>query len=189
MPKKSKNFEKTSKLSLFQGKRVRRVLVNNIWFFSVVDVVEILTDSAIPRRYWSDLKRKLKEEGYYQLYENIIQLKIPAPDGKMRNTDSANTETMFRIIQSVPSKKAEPFKRWLARVGKERIDEIEDPELAMQRTKEIYEKKGYPKEWIAKRMRGIAVRHKLTDEWQERGAETQADYAILTNEIMQGLLI
>lgn len=149
-------------------------------------MVEILTDSAIPRRYWSDLKRKLKTEGYDQLYENIVQLKMPASDGKMRDTDSANTETMFRIIQSIPSKKAEPFKRWLARVGKERIDEIEDPELAMQRTKEIYEKKGYPKEWIAKRMRGIAVRHKLTGEWQDRGAQTQADYAILTNEIMQG---
>jgi prophage antirepressor-like protein len=175
-----------NKIALFQGKRVRRVLLNDEWFFSVIDVVDILTESASSRRYWSDLKRKLKKEGYEQLYENIVQLKLEASDGKKYLTDCANTETMFRIIQSIPSKKAEPFKQWLARVGKERIDEIENPELAMHRTKEIYEKKGYPKDWIEKRMRGISVRHKLKDEWKGRGAELQTEYAILTNEIMQG---
>lgn len=183
----AKNREtKEGKIALFQGKRVRRALLNDEWYFSVIDVVDILTESASSRRYWSDLKRKLKKEGYEQLYENIVQLKLEASDGKKYLTDCANTETMFRIIQSIPSKKAEPFKQWLARVGKERMDEIENPELAMQRTKEIYEKKGYPKDWIEKRMRGIAVRHKLTDEWKYRGAELQTEYAILTNEIMQG---
>jgi DNA-damage-inducible protein D len=186
MSKKEKKLDKMTKIAVFHGKNVRRVFKDGQWWFSVIDVVEILTESNIPKRYWTDLKRKLKEEGYEQPYENIVQLKMEASDGKMRLTDCANTETIFRIIQSIPSKKAEPFKRWLARLGKERIDEIENPELAMQRTKEIYEKKGYPKDWIEKRLRGIAVRQKLTDEWDVRGAETPVEYAILTNEIMQG---
>ena len=159
---------------------------NNEWWFSVIDIIEILTESTIPKRYWSDLKKKLKAEGYVEAYENIVRLKMPAPDGKMRDTDCANTETMLRIIQSIPSPKAEPLKRWLARVGKERIDEIEDPELAMARMKQLYEQKGYPKDWIDKRLRGIAVRHDLTDEWDDRGARSKLEYAILTNEIMQG---
>ncbi len=178
--------KKLIKAAVFKGKNIRRILVKNEWWFSVVDVCEVLSGSSIPRRYWSDLKRKLVDEGYSQLYEKIVQLKLPSADGKSYETDCANTETMFRIIQSIPSPKAEPFKRWLARVGKERIDEIENPELGMQRTKALYEKKGYPKDWIEKRLRGVAVRQKLTDEWDVRGADTDLDYAILTNEIMDG---
>ena len=174
------------KLAVFQGKHIRRILHDGEWWFSVIDIVEVLTGSSIPKRYWSDLKKKLAAEGFTETYEKIVRLKMPAPDGKMRLTDCANTETIFRIIQSIPSPKVEPLKRWLARVAKERIDEIENPELSMERMKELYEKKGYPKEWIDKRMRGIAVRQDLTDEWMNRGANTSLEYAILTNEIMQG---
>src|SRR3990170_1328808 len=175
-----------SRLAIFEGKRIRKTIHNNEWWFSIIDVVEVLTESSIPKRYWSDLKRKLVKEGYSELYEKIVQLKFAATDGKFYATDCANTETMLRIIQSIPSPKVEPLKRWLAKVGKERIDEIEDPQLAMERTKELYEKKGYPKEWIDKRTRGIAVRQDLTDEWKNRGANSNKEYAILTNEIMQG---
>lgn len=178
--------EKTTKLSVYEGKRIRKTLHNGEWWFSIIDIVEVLTESSIPKRYWSDLKRRLISEGFTEVSENIGQLKMLAPDGKQRLTDCANTETMFRIIQSIPSPKVEPLKRWLARVGKERIDEIEDPELAMVRMQELYEKKGYPKDWIDKRLRGIAVRQDLTDEWKNRGARTSLEYAILTNEIMQG---
>ena len=132
------------------------------------------------------MKAREKEEAKVELSTFCRQLKLTASDGKKYATDCANAEGIFRIIQSIPSPKAEPFKRWLARIGKERLDEIENPELGMQRTKEIYEKKGYPKEWIEKRLRGIAVRQKLTDEWDDRGAGTDQDYAILTNEIMHG---
>ncbi len=174
------------KLAVFQGKHIRKVFHEGEWWFSIIDVIEVLTDSSIPKRYWSDLKRKLGNEGYSELYENIVQLKFAAADGKLYATDCASTETMFRIIQSVPSPKVEPLKRWLARVGKERIDEIEDPELSMERMKELYEKKGYPKEWIDKRTRGIAVRQDLTDEWKNRGVRDNREFAILTNEIMHG---
>ena len=175
-----------SRLAIFEGKRIRKTIHNNEWWFSIIDIVEVLTESSIPKRYWSDLKRKLVKEGYSELYEKIVQLKFAAADGKFYATDCANTETMFRIIQSIPSPKVEPLKRWLAKVGKERVDEIEDPQLAMDRMKELYEKKGYPKDWIDKRMRGIAVRQDLTDEWNNRGVQTNREYAILTNEIMQG---
>lgn len=175
-----------NKLAIFEGKRIRKTIHNNEWWFSIIDVVEVLTDSSIPKRYWSDLKRKLVTEGYSELYEKIVQLKFAAADGKLYNTDCTNTETMFRIIQSIPSPRVEPLKRWLAKVGKERIDEIEDPQLAMERMKELYEKKGYPKDWIDKRMRGIAVRQDLTGEWNNRGVQSEREYAILTNEIMQG---
>jgi hypothetical protein len=176
----------TNKIALFEGKKIRKTLHNDEWWFSVIDVIAVLTDSDRPRKYWSDLKKKLTDEGYIEVSEKIGQLKMEAPDGKMRQTDCANTETMLRIIQSIPSKKAEPLKRWLAQVGKERIDEIENPELAQERMKALYEKKGYSKNWIDKRLRGIAVRQDLTDEWQERGAKKNLEYAILTNEIMQG---
>ncbi|MCF7905729.1 Bro-N domain-containing protein [Candidatus Gracilibacteria bacterium] len=175
-----------NKIALFEGKTIRKALHNDEWWFSVIDVIAVLTDSDRPRKYWNDLKKKLTDEGYIEVSEKIGQLKMEAPDGKMRQTDCANTETMLRIVQSIPSKKAEPLKRWLAQVGKERIDEIENPELAQERMKAIYEKKGYPKNWIDKRLRGIAVRQDLTDEWKERGAEKNVEYAILTNEIMQG---
>lgn len=172
------------KLAVFQDKAIRRTLHEGEWWFSVIDVIEVLTDSNIPRRYWSDLKRKLAGEGAKdQLYEKIVQLKLPAPDGKMRETDCANTETLFRIIQSIPSSKAEPFKRWLAQVGYERIQEIEDPERGTQRTRELYKAKGYPDAWIEKRMRSIAIREQLTGEWQNRGIQQEKEFAILTAEI------
>ncbi len=173
-----------NKLVVFRGKNIRRSLYGNEWFFSVVDVVGALTDSDNPRRYWSDLKRKLsEEEGFSQLYEKIVQLKLESSDGKKYETDTANAETLFRIIQSIPSPKAEPFKRWLARVGYERVQEIEDPELATKRTRALYKAKGYPEDWIEKRMRGIAIREELTDEWQKRGVKEDREYSILTAEI------
>jgi hypothetical protein len=156
------------------------------WYFAVVDVVAVLSDSSNPRRYWSDLKRKLKQEGAEQLYEKIVQLKMIAQDGRKRNTDCANTESLLRIIQSVPSPKAEPFKQWLARVGRERLEEIADPELAVQRAREFYQKKGYSEEWIEARLRGLGIRNELTDEWKNRGVKEGMEYAILTNEISKG---
>lgn len=182
-----KNKEKgLEKIAVFQGKNIRRVFHEGEWHFSIVDIIQVLSGTDNPRRYWSDLKRKVKKEGYVELYEKIVQLKFISSDGKRYMTDAGNVEMIFRLIQSIPSPKAEPFKRWLARVGKERLDEIADPQLAMERTRQIYEKKGYPKDWIDKRMRGIAVRQTLTKEWDERGIELSDEYAILTNEIMQG---
>jgi prophage antirepressor-like protein len=144
--------------AIFEEHAIRRAWHNEEWWFSIIDVVGILSENAIPKRYWSDLKRKLAQEaGSEQPYEKIVRLKLSAPDGKQRDTDCANTEILFRIIQSIPSPKAEPFKRWLAQVGYERVKEIENPELAMWRMQDLYEKKGYPKEWIDKRLRGIAV--------------------------------
>jgi hypothetical protein len=174
-----------SNLILFENKQVRRVWSEEKqrWFFSIIDVCEILSGTDNPRRYWSDLKRKLKNEGVNELYEIIVQLKIEAEDGKMRETDCADAQGLFRIIQSIPSPKAEPFKRWLAKVGYERLEEIENPELAAKRMREIYKQKGYSDEWIEKRMRGIAVRDELTEEWKKRGVKEQKEYAILTAEI------
>lgn len=174
-----------SNLILFENKQVRRVWSEEKqrWFFSIIDVCEILSGTDNPRRYWSDLKRKLKNEGVNELYEIIVQLKIEAEDGKMRETDCADAQGLFRIIQSIPSPKAEPFKRWLAKVGYERLEEIENPELAAKRMREIYKQKGYSGEWIEKRMRGIAVRDELTEEWKKRGVKEQKEYAILTAEI------
>lgn len=169
-------------LVVFEGKKIRRTWHDEQWYFSVIDVIGILTDSSIPRRYWSDLKIKLEEEGF-ELYEKIVQLKLPSADGKKYETDCANTESMFRIIQSIPSPKAEPFKRWLAKVGYERVQEIEDPELAQKRMKETYKLKGYSDDWIEKRVRGIAIRDELTDEWDKRGVKTKNEFSILTSEI------
>jgi len=152
------------------------------WYVALVDVVAVLTDTSLPRRYLSDLKRKLKAEGS-EVYEKIVQLKLPAADGKMRLTDAANTPTLLRIIQSIPSPKAEPFKMWLANVGSERIQEIDNPELASQRAIELYRAKGYSDEWIDKRMRSIQIRQKLTDEWKYRGVQEGKEYSILTAEI------
>ena len=149
----------------------------------MVDVVEALTDSVKPRVYWNAMKTRVKESDGIELSTICRQLKLKAPDGKKYETDCANTEGIFRIIQSIPSPKAEPFKRWLARVGYERVQEIEDPELATKRTRALYKAKGYPDDWIEKRMRGIAIREELTDEWQKRGAKLQKDYEILTAEI------
>ncbi|HIG95977.1 TPA: Bro-N domain-containing protein [Candidatus Woesearchaeota archaeon] len=168
-------------LIVFQDRNIRRLWYDNQWFYSVVDIVEILTDSPTPRQYWG----KVKDREFIQLELSPIwvQLKMQAEDGKLRYTDCVNTKNAFRLIQSIPSKKAEPFKMWLAQVGKERIEEIENPELAQDRVKEYYELKGYPKDWIDKRLRGIAIRQNLTDEWKSRGVQEERDFAILTNEI------
>ncbi len=175
----------STKISLFHGKQIRRIFYENEWWFSVVDVIAFLTDSPDAGAYWRKLKQRLAAEGN-QVVTFCHGLKLEASDGKKYTTDCANTEGIFRVIQSVPSPKAEPFKLWLAKVGKERINEIENPELAMNRAKNIYENKGYEKGWIDKRMRGISVRQSLTDEWAARGIQKQIDYAILTNDIMQG---
>jgi DNA-damage-inducible protein D len=173
-----------SPVKLFENKKVRTFWdeAEQQWCFSIIDVIEILTGSSIPKRYWSDLKKKLSSEGS-EVYEKIVRLKMQAPDGKMRETDCANTQQLFRIIQSIPSPKAEPFKKWLAKVGYERVQEIENPELAQERMKILYEQKGYSKDWIDKRLRGIAIRQNLTDEWKERGINSDHDFAILTAEI------
>jgi hypothetical protein len=173
----------TTKITLFKGKKIRKTLHNNEWWFSVIDVVEALTDSERPSVYWTAMKARVKTEGGFQLSTICRQLKLPAEDGKMRETDCADTEGVFRIIQSIPSPKAEPFKRWLAKVGYERVQEIENPELATKRTRILYKLKGYSEDWIEKRMRGIAIREELTDEWKNRGARETRDYEILTAEI------
>ena len=175
--------EMVKELIVFQDKKIRRIWHDNEWFFSVVDVVGALTDSSDAKDYWYRLKKRELESGGSELSTFCRQLKLQSGDGKYYSTDCANTKNMFRIIQSIPSKKAEPFKQWLAQVGYERIEEIENPELAQDRVKEYYELKGYPKEWIDKRLRGIAVRQELTEEWKNREVKTQRDFAILTNEI------
>ncbi|MBT3877977.1 MAG: Bro-N domain-containing protein [Candidatus Scalindua sp.] len=173
--------DKQNKLIVFQSKEIRRIWHEEEWFYSVVDIIEALTDSPTPRQYWG----KVKDREFVKIEVSPIwvRLKLLAPDGKKRLTDCVNTKNAFRLIQSIPSKKAEPFKLWLAQVGKERLDEIENPELAQQRMKELYEKKGYPQDWIDKRLRGIAIRQNLTDEWEKRGIGKQKDFAILTAEI------
>jgi len=172
----------TTKIVLFKNKQVRKTLHNNEWWFSVVDVCEVLTDSIDPGAYWRKLKQRLSEEGS-EVVTFCHGLKLRAPDGKMRETDCADAEGVFRLVQSIPSPKAEPFKRWLAKVGYERVQEIENPELATKRTRMLYKLKGYSEDWIEKRMRGIVIREELTDEWQKRGAREERDYEILTAEI------
>jgi DNA-damage-inducible protein D len=180
----TKAEEVSSKIAIFRGKQIRKIIHRDEWYFSIIDIIEVLTESSNSRRYWSDLKAKLVDnEGFNQLYDKIVQLKLESSDGKNYLTDTANTETIFRIIQSVPSPKAEPLKRWLAKVGYERIQEIEDPELAAKRSRAIYKAKGYPDAWIEKRMRGIAIRGQLTNEWEKRGVKEEKEYAILTAEI------
>ena len=175
-------MNKQNKIIVFESKAIRRVWYQDEWWFSIVDVVSALTDSLDGGAYWRKLKQRLLEEGS-QVVTNCHGLKLEAPDGKMRETDCANTKGMFRIIQSIPSPKAEPFKQWLAQVGYERVQEIENPELAQDRMKELFEQKGYSKDWIDKRLRGMAIRQNLTDEWKERGIENERDFSILTAEI------
>ncbi len=172
-----------NQIALFKGKKIRRILFEKEWYFSVVDVITALTDSSNSRDYWYRMKDRVKLEDKIELSTFCRQLKLEAEDGKMRETDCASTEGIFRIIQSIPSPKAEPFKRWLAKVGYERMQEIENPELATKRTRMLYKLKGYPDDWIEKRIRGIAIREELTDEWKNRGAQEQRDYEILTAEI------
>ena len=172
-------------IKLFENKKVRSEWNDqeHQWYFSIIDVIEVLTESPRPRKYWNALKTKILEEGYEELSQNLGQLKMQSADGKFYLTDVANAKTMLRIIQSIPSPKAEPFKRWLAQVGADRLEEIENPELATQRTRELYKLKGYPDDWIEKRMRSIAIREELTEEWKNRGVKEQIEYATLTAEI------
>jgi hypothetical protein len=174
-------------MAIFEGQKIRRIWDDKEekWYFSIVDVVGILSQSVNPQNYWKVLKNRLKKEGS-EVVTKCNQLKMQASDGKYYLTDSADTEVILRLIQSVPSPKAEPFKLWLAKVGYERIQEIENPELAAQRARNIYRAKGYPEAWIEKRMRGIEVRETLTNEWKNRGAKENVEFAILTNEIMKG---
>ena len=173
------------KIQLFEDKRIRTAWdeEKEEWYFSIVDVCDVLSGTDNPRRHWSDLKRKLKSEGAVELYEEIVQLKMTAPDGKKRLTDVADTEQLLRIVQSIPSPKAEPFRAWLAQVGRERIEETIDPELTIERALETYLKKGYTREWINQRLQAIQVRKELTDEWDARGVQKGVEYAILTDEI------
>lgn len=177
-------MEKSNSIILFNQKLVRRIWdeEKELWYFSIVDVIEILTESPRPRKYWNALKTKLRQEGS-ELSQKVGQLKLESPDGKRYLTDVADTETLLRLIQSVPSSKAEPLKIWLAKVGYERIEETEDPELAFDRAMKTYLQKGYSREWINQRLKSIEVRKELTDEWQEREMKEGLEYAILTDEI------
>ncbi|MFH0838168.1 MAG: Bro-N domain-containing protein [Patescibacteria group bacterium] len=177
--------KKDNSIVLFHEKQVRRYWdeEKELWYFSVVDVIAILTDSANPQVYWRVLKKRLLDEGSDETVTKCNALKMEAQDGKMRITDAADTETLLRLIQSVPSPKAEPFKLWLAKVGYERIEETEDPELAMERAMRTYLKKGYSRDWINQRLKSIEIRKELTDEWRERGMKEGLEYAILTDEI------
>lgn len=172
-------------IQLFEDQKIRTAwdAEKEEWYFSIIDVISVLTGTANPRRYWSDLKRKLKAEGANELYEKIVQLKMLSSDGKRYKTDVANTEQLLRIIQSIPSPKAEPFKAWLAMVGKERIEETIDPEQAIDRALDTYLKKGYSEEWIHQRLLAIRIRNELTDEWKKCGVQKGKEYAILTDEI------
>jgi len=176
--------KKENSIALFKQSSIRRVWdeEKELWYFSVVDVVGVLTEASVPRRYWTDLKKKLIDEGN-QLYDKIVQLKLISSDGKKYLTDVADTETLLRLIQSIPSPKAEPFKLWLAKVGYERIEEVADPELAFNRAIETYLKKGYSRSWINRRIKSIEVRKELTDEWSKRGVKEGLEHAILTNKI------
>ncbi|SRR5260221_3592358 len=177
-------MKKEQTIALFNQKTVRRNwdAEKELWYFSIIDIVEALTNSTIPKRYWADLKGKLSQEGS-EVYEKIVRLKMIALDGKSRITDVADTQTVLRLVQSIPSPKAEPFKLWLAEVGYERIEETEDPELAFDRAMKTYLRKGYSKAWINQRLKSIEVRKELTDEWHERGMKEGIEFAILTDEI------
>jgi len=177
-------MDKKNEIKLFEEKKVRTLWDNQQekWFISIVDVIEVLTETDRPRKYWSDLKVKLKKEGS-QLSEKIGHLKMLAPDGKMRNTDVADTEQIFRLIQSIPSPKAEPFKLWLAQLASERLDEIQDPEITIDRALEQYLKLGYSENWINQRLKSIEIRKELTDEWKKRGMKEGMQFATLTDII------
>ena len=173
---------KDNELQPFEGKSIRKIWHNEEWYFSVVDVIEFLTDSPKPKRYWTDLKRRSEKESG-QRYAFCVPLKLTASDGRQRLTDCANTEGVLRIVMSVPSPKAEPLRLWLAQVGIERIQETENPELAFDRAREMYKAKGYPDDWIGYREKSITVRRELTDEWQKRGIKDDREYSILTATI------
>lgn len=176
---------KKNDLAAFEDRKIRRVWVEKEekWYFSVIDVIEILSESNLPKRYWSDLKKKLRNEGFVQVYDKIVRFKLESIDKKIRETDCADTETIFRLIQSIPSPKAEPFKLWLARVGYERVEENDDPEKSIQRAMAVYLRKGYSKDWVDLRLKSIEIRKDLTNEWNERGVRTNDEFAILTDDI------
>jgi hypothetical protein len=171
------------KIIVFGAKEIRRAWVDGEWYFSVVDIIAALTDSAAPSKYWTAMKRREEKSSGFQLSTLCRQLRLTSSDGKSYMTEAVNTESAFRLIQSIPSAKAEPFKRWLAEVGYQRVQEIENPELAQQRMRQLYKDKGYPDDWIEKRVRGMAVRDELTEEWKQRGVQEQKEFAILTAEI------
>ena len=184
VPSENAPFEGESQFVMFNGHNVRRVFHNNEWYLSVTDAIEAITETDRPRQYWTDLKRQLAEkEGFTELYENIVQLKMVAADGKLRETDAANVETLFRLIQSIPSPKAEPFKRWLAKVGYERIEEFQNPEISVKRAIANWQIQGRTNEWIEQRLRSIVVRNELTEEWAKRGVQEGVEYGYLTNRI------
>jgi DNA-damage-inducible protein D len=177
-------MEQDNKIVLFQEQQIRRIWHNERWFFSIVDVIGVLTDSTQPSRYWNDLKKKMtRNEGAAQVFDKIEKVKFVGLDGKNYPSDGADTQTVLRLIMSIPSPKAEPFKQWLAQVGTERIEEIENPEIGFERLKEIYRAKGYPDDWIDTRIKSIDIRKQLTDEWRGRGVKEGQEYAILTAEI------
>lgn len=179
-------MEQNNQLALFQNKEVRKIWHNGEWWFSIIDAIEVLSNSSRPRKYWNDLKKKLITEGFVELSENIGQLKMMSTDGKYYKTDAANTATMMRIILSVPSPNAEPFRQWLVQVGQERIAEIDNPEIAIERAKEIYKAKGYSDEWIKNRLQSIETRKLLTAEWKLRGVTEGSEYSLLTALISKG---
>jgi hypothetical protein len=178
-----------ARIAVFKGKEIRKVLFENEWYFSIVDIVAVLTDSEKPRDYWYRMKQREKQATGTELSTLCRQLKLESSDGKKYQTEVVNTENAFRIVQSIPSPKAEPFKRWLAKVGYERVQEIEDPELGTKRTRALYKAKGYSDDWLEKRMRGIAIREELTDEWRKREVRRETEYAILTAEIAKTVLV
>ena len=177
-------MENPNNLTPFEGEKIRKLWHDAQWYFSVVDIIQVLTDSPIPKTYWSKLKTKIKTET--ETYPNTVQLKMKADDGKQRLTDCANTEGVFRILMSVSSPKAEPVKLWLASLGKQAIDEAENPELLTERQAELYRAKGYSEEWIKRRVQTIETRKELTDEWKQRGVKENQEYAILTATIAKG---
>jgi DNA-damage-inducible protein D len=177
-------MDATNKIVLFQEKAIRRIWHNESWFYSIVDVMAVLTDSSQPSRYWNDLKKKIsKNEATNQVFDKIEKVKFLGLDGKSYPSDGANTKTLLRLIMSVPSPKAEPFKQWMAQVGEERIQEIENPEIAIERARDIYKAKGYSDEWIESRIKSIGIRKELTDEWSKRSVKEGQEYSILTAEI------
>ncbi|MFI5377909.1 MAG: Bro-N domain-containing protein [Tepidisphaerales bacterium] len=177
------------KIIVFGAKQIRRAWHENEWYFSIIDIIGALTDSASPPKYWDAMKRREKESSGVDLSTFCRKVRLTGADGKSYASDAVNTENAFRVIQSIPSTKAEPFKRWLAEVGYQRVQEIENPELAHQRMRELYKAKGYPDDWIEKRVRGIAVRDELTGEWKKRGVNENVEFAILTAEISKNLVL
>src|SRR5712692_2832405 len=178
--------QNSSGLSIFEQKKIRRIWHKGEWYWSVVDVIDILSDSPQPRVYWARLKERINTEGFNEALAKIEQLKLKSPDGRFRLTDTANRETLLRIIQSIPSPRAEPFRLWLARVGEERFEEIEHPEAAIERVRATYRAKGYDEAWIDARIKNDLIRNELTDEWKDRGTKEGVEFAVLTNELSKG---